>query len=210
MLEPRDTVYIVEDDPSARALFCSIARSMGLDSIAFDSAAGFLSQCDSLRPGCLVLDMVMPGQNGLAVQHELIARGITIPIIFVTAAGQVAAAVEAMRQGAFNFLEKPFPNSELIDNIRRAIALDHSHRSTLSRIAAIRERLTSLTPRERDVLDQVICGRPNKIIAHELRLSQRSVEMHRSRVMEKMGATSVAQLVRMLVNLENRPNARPN
>ncbi len=109
-----------------------------------------------------------------------------------------------------NFSQKPFPHSDLIANIRRAIELDHSHRSTLSRVDAIRERLTSLTPRERDVLDQVICGRPNKIIAHELRLSQRSVEMHRSRVMEKMGATSVAQLVRMLVNLENRPNARPN
>jgi FixJ family two-component response regulator len=210
MPEPRDTVYIVEDDAAARALFCAIAQSIGLDTVACSSAAEFLPHCDSLRPGCLVLDLAMPGQSGLALQLELTMRGITIPIIFVTGRGQVASAVKAMRQGAFNFLQKPFSNSELIDNIRRAVDLDHQHRTTLSRVDAIRERLVSLTPRERDVLDQVVSGRPNKIIAHELRLSQRSVEMHRSRVMEKMGASSVAQLVRMLVNVENRLGTPPN
>jgi two-component system response regulator FixJ len=210
MLELRDTVYIVEDDAAARALFSAIVQSMGLDSVACSSAAEFLPHCDSLRPGCLVLDLAMPGQSGLALQQELTLRGITIPVIFVTGRGQVATAVKAMRQGAFNFLQKPFSNSELIDNIRRAVDLDHQHRSMLSRVGAIRERLTSLTRRERDVLDQVISGHPNKIIAHELRLSQRSVEMHRSRVMEKMGARSVAQLVRMLVNVENRADERPS
>jgi FixJ family two-component response regulator len=144
MSEPRDTVYIVEDDPSARALFRAIAQSIGLDSVAFDSAVEFLRQCDALFPGCLVLDLVMPEQGGLALQHELILRGITIPIIFVTGRGHVAAAVEAMRQGAFNFLEKPFTNSELIDNIRRAVDLDHSHRAMLSRVDATAG--TSFTP----------------------------------------------------------------
>jgi len=195
-------VYIVEDDDAARALFVSIARSMGLGCEAFASAAEFLLRCDALRPGCLVLDLVMPDMGGLALQHELILRGIAIPIIFVTGKGEVTTAVEAMRQGAFNFLEKPFPNEELVENIRRAIELDHSHRRLIDRVDAIREKLGSLTPREHDVLSQVVSGRPNKIIAHALNLSQRSIEMHRSKVMEKMGASSVAQLVRMLISVE--------
>jgi two-component system, LuxR family, response regulator FixJ len=201
--QARDVVYIIEDDDAARALFFQVARSMGLGCEAFASATEFLARCDALRPGCLVLDLVMPDVGGLALQQELILRGITIPVIFVTGNGQIATAVEAMRQGAFNFLEKPFSNSELIENIRRAIDLDHSHRRMLGRLDAIREKLDSLTPREHDVLNQVVSGRPNKIIAHDLNLSQRSIEMHRSRVMEKMGASSVAQLVRMLISVES-------
>jgi two-component system, LuxR family, response regulator FixJ len=204
-----EVVYIVEDDDAARALFISVVRSMGLGCEAFASAAEFLLCCDALRPGCLVLDLVMPDVGGLTLQRELILRGIAIPIIFVTGQGQVAAAVEAMRQGAFNFLEKPFPNEELAENIRRAIDLDHTHRRLLDRVDAIRERLGSLTPREHDVLSQVISGRPNKIIAHDLNLSQRSIEMHRSKVMEKMGASSVAQLVRMLISVESERREEP-
>jgi len=207
--QARDVVYIVEDDDAARSLFSSIVRSMSLNYEAFASAAEFLVRCDELRPGCLVLDLVMPDIGGLALQHELILRGISIPIIFVTGKGQVATAVEAMRQGAFNFLEKPFPNSELVENIRRAIELDHSHRQMLLRADAIRERLGSLTTREHDVLNQVISGRPNKIIAHDLNLTQRSIEMHRSRLMEKMGASSVAQLVRMLMSVESKRREGP-
>jgi two-component system, LuxR family, response regulator FixJ len=204
-----DVVYIVEDDDAARSLFSTVARSMGLGCEAFASAAEFLKRCDALRPGCLVLDLVMPDVGGLALQRELILRGIAIPIIFVTGRGLVATAVEAMRQGAFNFLEKPFPNSELAENIERAIELDHSHRRLLDRVDAIREKLGSLTPREHDVLSRVVSGRPNKIIAHDLNLSQRSIEMHRSRVMEKMGANSVAQLVRMLISVETERREGP-
>jgi FixJ family two-component response regulator len=207
--QARDVVYIVEDDDAARALFFQVARSMGLGCEAFASATEFLARCGALRPGCLVLDLEMPDVGGLALQQELILRGITLPVIFVTGKGQIATAVEAMRQGAFNFLEKPFPNSELIENIRRAIDLDHSHRRRLDRLDAIREKLGSLTPREQDVLNQVVSGRPNKIIAHDLNLSQRSIEMHRSRVMEKMGASSVAQLVRMLISVESSPREGP-
>jgi two-component system response regulator FixJ len=207
--QARDVVYIVEDDDAARALFFQVARSMGLGCETFASATEFLARCGALRPGCLVLDLEMPDVGGLALQQELILRGITLPVIFVTGKGQIATAVEAMRQGAFNFLEKPFPNSELIENIRRAIDLDHSHRRRLDRLDAIREKLGSLTPREQDVLNQVVSGRPNKIIAHDLNLSQRSIEMHRSRVMEKMGASSVAQLVRMLISVESSPREGP-
>jgi FixJ family two-component response regulator len=202
-------VYIVEDDDAARALSVTVARSMGLGCEAFASAAEFLLCCDALRPGCLVLELVMPDLGGLALQHELILRGITIPIIFVTGQGDVATAVEAMRQGAFNLLERPFPNEELVENIRRAIDLDHSHRRMLDRLEAVRERLGSLTPREHDVLNQVASGRPNKIIAHDLNLSQRSIEMHRSKAMEKMGVSSVAQLVRMLISVESERREEP-
>ncbi len=207
--QSQDVVYVVEDDSAARALVSAIAQSIGLHCETFASADDFLRQCDTLQPGCLVLDLVMPGLSGLELQHELMLRGVTIPIIFITGHGQVASAVEAMRQGAVNFLEKPFPNSELIENIRHAIDLDHSYRRRLGQVDAIREKLGSLTPREHEVLDQVVSGRPNKIIAHDLKVSMRSVEMHRSRVMEKMGATSVAQLVRMLISVERRRDLPP-
>jgi two-component system, LuxR family, response regulator FixJ len=209
IVESRDVVYVVEDDSAARALVSAIAQSVGLRCEVFAAAVDFLLRCDTLEPGCLVLDLVMPGLSGLELQQELMLRGITIPIIFITGHGQVASAVEAMRQGAVNFLEKPFPNSELIENIRRAIDLDHRNRSRLDQVDAIREKLGSLTPREHDVLNHVISGRPNKIIAHDLKVSQRSVEMHRSRVMEKMGASSVAQLVRMLISVESRRQDAP-
>ena len=205
----RDTVYIVEDDDVARALFAAVARSMNMACEVFASAADFLQRCDSLGPGCLVLDLVMPDINGIALQRELNLRAITIPIIFVTARGRIATAVEAMKQGAFNFLEKPFPNSDLIENIRRAIALDHSRRRLLHQAETIREKLQSLTPREQEVLTQIMSGQPNRIIAHNLRLSQRSIETHRSRVMEKMGANSVAQLVRMLMTIEHGQHDSP-
>ena len=209
--QSQDVVYVVEDDGAARALVSAIAQSIGLRCEAFASAYDFLRHCDALQPGCLVLDLVMPGLSGLGLQHELKIRGIDIPIIFITGHGEVASAVEAMRRGAVNLLEKPFPNSALIENIRHAIDLDHRNRRRIDQVDAIREKLGSLTPREHDVLNQVVSGQPNKIIAHNLKVSQRSVEMHRSRVMEKMGASSVAQLVRMLITVETRqPEVPPD
>jgi two-component system, LuxR family, response regulator FixJ len=207
--QPQDTVYIVEDDDDARALYSAVVRSMGLGCEAFPLATDFLERCDALGPGCLLLDLVLPDVSGLALQHELTLRGITIPIIFVTNKGQVASAVEAMRQGAFNFLEKSFSNAELMENIRQAIALDHSHRRMLDRIGAIRGKLESLTRREHDVLTEVVSGQSNKTIAHKLSLSQRSIEMHRSRLMEKMGADSVAELVKMLLSVERGQSGAP-
>ena len=207
--QPRDVVYIVEDDDVARALYCGVVRSMGLDFEAFARAVPFLECCDALRPGCLVLDLVLPDLSGLAVQRELTLRGITIPIIFVTGKGQITSAVAAMRQGAFNFLEKSIANAELVENIRQAIALDHCHRRMTDQVVAIREKLESLTKRESDVLNEVISGQSNKIIANKLHLSQRSIELHRSRIMEKMGATSVAQLVRMLLSVKGQDESSP-
>ena len=202
-------MYIVEDDDDARALYCAVARSMGLRCEVFASATEFLVRCDALRPGCLVLDLVLPDVSGLALQRELTLRGVTIPIIFVSNKGRIGTAVEAMRQGAFNFLEKSFSNSELVENIRQAVALDHSLRRIVDQVDAIREKLGSLTQREHDVLTEVVSGRTNKIIAHKLNLSQRSIEMHRSRLMEKMGADSVAHLVRMLLSVERGQQGAP-
>jgi len=207
--QSREVVYIVEDDDAARALYCGVARSMGLDFEAFARAVPFLECCEALRPGCLVLDLVLPDLSGLAVQRELTLRGITIPVIFVTGKGQITSAVAAMRQGAFNFLEKSSSNAELVENIRQAIALDHSHRRLTDQVDAIRGKLDLLTPRESDVLHEVISGQSNKIIAHKLHLSQRSIELHRSRIMEKMGAGSVAQLVRMLLSVKGQDESLP-
>jgi FixJ family two-component response regulator len=140
--------------------------------------------------------------SGLELQQQLNLRGAVIPVIFITGHGDIPMAVEAMQQGAFDFLQKPFRDQDLIDRIQRALQTDHTTRAGLDERSRIRERLDSLTPREREVLGLVTSGKPNKVMAADLGLSQRTVEIHRARVMEKMGASSVAQLVRMVLNLE--------
>jgi FixJ family two-component response regulator len=187
---------------------------MGVGCCAFGSAHEFLATYDPLQPGCLVLDIFMPGMTGLELQEELNRRGAIIPVIFTTGHGDVPSAVEAMRRGAFNYLLKPFRNAELTESVHRALDHDRRNREMLTQLDLIRERIVSLTPREREVLELVASGRPNKIMAEQMGLSQRTVELHRSRVMEKMGASSVAHLVRMLMNLELSGNdaraARPS
>ena len=206
MTESEPVVYVVEDDDASRSLVRALTQSMGIACRAFGSAQEFLEKYDPLQPGCLVLDIFMPGMSGLELQEELNRRGTVIPVIFTTGHGDVPSAVEAMKRGAFNYLQKPFKNSELIDNVKNALDHDRNNRQALTRLDVIRERMVSLTPREREVLDLVVSGRPNKIMAQQMGLSQRTVELHRSRVMEKMGATSVAHLVRMLMNLERGGN----
>ena len=202
MTELEPVVYVVEDDDASRSLVRALTHSMGVACRAFASAQAFLAQYQPLQPGCLVLDIVMPGMSGLELQEELNRRGAIIPVVFTTGHADVPSAVEAMRRGAFNYLQKPFRNSDLIDNVRRALEQDRQNRQTLTQLDLIRTRIVSLTPREREVLELIANGRPNKIMAQHLGLSQRTVELHRSRVMEKMGARSVAHLVRMLMNLE--------
>jgi FixJ family two-component response regulator len=204
MSEYNPIVHVVEDDAVSRSLVGALAQSMGLRCRLFAGCREFLDNYDAQQPGCLVLDIFMPDMNGLELQNELNRRGAVIPVIFVTANDHVPSAVEAMRHGAFNYLLKPIRNSDLVDSMRRALEHDRQNRQALMQFDAIRERIFSLTPRERDVLELVARGCANKVMAHELRLSQRTVELYRSRVMEKMGATSVAQLVRMLMDLELR------
>jgi two-component system, LuxR family, response regulator FixJ len=194
-------VYIVDDDAAVRNSLRLLVKSVGQSAGVFVSAQEFLASYDPQQPGCLVLDVRMPGMSGLELQQQLNLRGAVIPVIFISGHGDIPMAVEAMQNGAFDFLQKPFRDQDLIDRIQRALEKDRENRAALGERARIRERLDSLTPREREVLDLVTSGKANKVMAADLGLSQRTVEIHRARVMEKMGASSVAQLVRMVLDL---------
>jgi two-component system, LuxR family, response regulator FixJ len=196
------TVFIVDDDASVCGSLKFLLRSAALDSRAFGSAPEFLAVYDPIQPGCLVLDVRMPGMSGLELQQELNLRGAVIPVIFITGHGDIPMAVEAMQHGAHDFLQKPFRDEDLIERVRRALEKDAKARAALEEHNSIRDRLASLTPRERQVLALMARGKPNKIMAHELGLSQRTVEIHRARVMEKSGASSLAELVRMVMDVE--------
>ena len=171
--------------------------SVNLNHEIFASADEFLEKITSQRPGCLVLDIRMPGLGGLELQDELIRRGNTLPIIFITGHGDVPMAVEAMQKGAVDFIQKPFRDQELLDRIRQALATDEERREEQQQHVEVANRLERLTNREREVFDLVVTGKPNKVIAYELGVSQRTVEIHRARVMEKMQARSLADLVKM-------------
>jgi FixJ family two-component response regulator len=202
MKESSPTVFVVDDDQAICNSLRLLLKSVGLATQTMGSATEFLSAYQQGQPGCLVLDVRMPGMSGLELQQELNLRGATIPVIFITGHGDVPMAVEAMQHGAFDFLQKPFRDQELIDRIQRALAKDGKTRAALQESERIRERLESLTPREREVLTLMTQGKPNKVMAHELGVSQRTVEIHRARVMEKSGASSLAQLVRMVMDQE--------
>jgi len=204
MSDPDPIVYIVEDDDITRRLIIALSDSIGLTSRPFADATDFLDNFDIDQRGCLVLDVFMPGMSGLQLQSELNRRGAIIPVIFVTGNTQVPDVVAAMREGAFNYLLKPFANGELLSNLRLALSLDDHNRQLLAQFDQIRARILSLTSREREVLELLARGYPNKVMAHEMRLSERTVELHRARVMEKMGAGSLAQLVRMVMDFEHR------
>jgi FixJ family two-component response regulator len=195
-------VFIVDDDEAVRNSLRLLVKSVGLTAAALVSAQEFLASYDPLQPGCLVLDVRMPGMSGLELQQQLNLRGAVIPVIFITGHGDVPMAVEAMQQGAFDFLQKPFRDQDLIDRIQRALEKDRANRAELGKHNRLRERHQALTPREREVLALVMTGKANKVMAADLGLSQRTVEVHRARVMEKMGASSLAHLVRMVLDLE--------
>jgi FixJ family two-component response regulator len=190
-------VYVIDDDQAVRDSLALLLKSMGQKARLFDSAQAFLDQFDPDMKGCIVLDIRMPGMSGVELQHRLKAMRCSLPVIFVTGHGDVPMAVEAMHQGAFDFIQKPFRDQELLDRINQALAWDQEHRSEDERRRSVEERFGSLTPREREVMDCVVRGLANKVIAMDLDLSQRTVEIHRARVMEKMNARSLADLVRM-------------
>jgi FixJ family two-component response regulator len=200
MNEHLPTVFIVDDDEAVRNSLRLLLKSVGVAAVALPTAQEFLSRYDPQQPGCLILDVRMPGMSGLELQEQLNVRGAMIPIIFITGHGDIPMVVEAMQQGAFDFLQKPFRDQDLIDRIQRALAKDQANRSELHEKSGVRERLQMLTPREREVLNRVTTGKPNKIIAADLGVSQRTVEIHRARVMEKMHASSLAELVRMVMD----------
>jgi two-component system, LuxR family, response regulator FixJ len=204
MQEPAPTIYVVDDDEGVRNSLRFLLKSVGLATRTLASAREFLETYRPGQPGCVVLDVRMPGMSGLELQQQLNLRGAIIPVIFITGHGDIPMAVEAMQHGAFDFLQKPFRDQDLIDRIQRALERDGRNRATLAQHERIRERFDSLTPREREVLTLMTRGKPNKVMAADLGVSQRTVEIHRARVMEKTGAASLAQLVRMAMDLESR------
>jgi len=189
------TAYVVDDDESIRTLWRWLMESNGVAVRTFATATEFIESYRSGDAGCLVLDLKLPGMSGLELQEYLNSKGIEIPIVFVTGHGDVPAAVSALKGGAVDFIEKPFSHREVLSIIENALQRDAENREKRARRSRIAGRLAMLTEREREVLQRVIEGKPNKIIAADLDISMKTVEFHRAKVMEKMGVTSVAELV---------------
>lgn len=193
----RPVVYILDDDPSVRNSLERLVRSVGLEAESFPSAAEFLSHGPTDRPACLVVDVRMPGLSGLDLQDTLAATGWTSPIIFITGHGTVPLCMRAMRAGAMNFLQKPFEDQEILDSIHQALDREMAARRQRERRTEVERHLGALTRREREVFGLVVAGLPNKRIASQLGTSEKTVKVHRGRVMEKTGAESLAALVQM-------------
>ena len=196
------TVYIVDDDAVVRDALKLLMESVGLQVATFASAQEYLDQFDADQAGCLIVDVRMPGISGLDLQARLAAERIHPPVIIITGHGDVPMAVRAVQAGAVDFLEKPFNNQAMLDSVHHAIEMDAKRRGESSRLQEIEERYDSLTPREKEVLQLVIEGKRNKNIAFDLDISQSTVEVHRSRVMEKMQARTLSDLMRMTMAMD--------
>ncbi len=193
------TVFVVDDDPAMRQSLRWLLQSVGLAVETYGTAEAFLATVDRARPGCLVLDVRMPGMSGLHLQEELKNRGILLPIIVVTGYAEVPTAVRALKTGAIDFIEKPFSDQHLVESVRHAIALDQESRVTEAERAEVTARLASLSTREREVMERVTEGKANKVIAIDLGIGEKTVEVHRANVMRKLGVSSVAALIRLVL-----------
>jgi two-component system response regulator FixJ len=194
---PKITVYIVDDDDGMRHALELLLTTVGYETAAFSRAREFLKAFQPGARGCLVLDVRMPEMSGLELQAELNAIGCTIPVVFITGHGDIPMAVQAMKEGAFEFIQKPFRDQDILDRINHALHLDEQMQAATHHRADVLQRKESLTPRELQVMQSVVDGSANKVIAFDLALSERTVEIHRAKVMEKMGAQSVAHLVKL-------------
>ena len=193
------TVFVLDDDEAVRDSLGALLESDGFEVATFGSGAEFLDRFDPVRGGCLVLDVRMPGLSGLEIQEKLSEKRIAMPVIIITGHGDVPVAVQAMRAGAVDFIEKPFADDVILESVRLALEQGQQIKQDMASATEIESRLARLTPRERDVLEQLVIGNPNKIIAHELGISPRTVEIHRARVIEKMEARSLSHLVRLAI-----------
>jgi FixJ family two-component response regulator len=212
MTEP--TVYIVDDDPDMRDSLRWLIKTVGLRAETFPSAAAFLRDFATGGPGCLILDVRMPGTSGLDLFEELVARGEGMPVIFITAYADVPMAVRAMKSGAVEFVEKPFNRQTLLDKVQRAIKDDVNRRGRLAASALVLAKIRQLTGKEREVLELIKDGRPNKEIATRLEITPRAVELRRSSLMRKLGVGSLAELLRLTIAQEvahqQAPDLRPD
>ncbi|MCW8930111.1 MAG: response regulator transcription factor [Gammaproteobacteria bacterium] len=191
-------VFIVDDDEAVRQSTAWLIESIGLKVTTFTCADEFLENYNN-EQGCIVMDVRMPGMSGLEAQEEMKNRGMSLPLIFITGHGDVPMAVRALKRGAFDFIEKPFNDQLLLDAVQRGLKNNSEAMESLIQNESIDKRIASLTPREHEVMMRVTEGKPNKVIAHELNVSIKTVEVHRARMMEKMEASSVAQLVKTTI-----------
>lgn len=197
------TAFIVDDDADVRESIALLMSSVGIKTETFDSGWAFLSCFDPERPGCLVLDVRMPDMSGLELQDRLAEKPLHPPVVIITGHGDVPMAVRAVKRGAVDFLEKPFNDTVLLEAVQRAFALDAEQRSRQQHQADLQERLSRLTRREREILDLIVAGKRNKVIAADLEISQSTVEAHRAKVMDKLGARSLSDLLRMMLPLSS-------
>lgn len=205
MTEGRATVVVIDDDPAIREALGSLLRSVGFDVKLLTSVSDFLKTGRPEGPTCLVLDVRLPGQSGLEFQRELSRGSIQLPIIFITGHGDIPMSVQAMKGGAIEFLTKPFRDQDLLDAVHLGLARDREWLETEAALANLRARFESLTPREREVMALVVTGRLNKQIAADLGVSEITVKVHRSQVMQKMHARSLPELARMADKLNLEP-----
>lgn len=205
MNERGPVVYVVDDDDLSRNFFVAVLARAGFVTETVDCAESFLQTYDPEQPGCLLLDVHMPRMNGLELQRHLNRTGSVIPVIFVTAHADVPIAVQAMAEGAFDFLQHPVPPNKLCERVGDAVRFDAENRSRIRQRDQVAQRFKTLSEREREVLPLVLAGHASKVIAGELGLSHRTVELCRARIMEKTGSRSLAQLVRMALDTEYLP-----
>jgi len=196
-MSQNQTIFVVDDEPDVRAALGMLIKSVGLKPEIYETPQDYLDAYDPERPGCLVLDMRMPGMSGLDLQAKLASMGLHPPIIMISGHGEIPNAVQAVQSGAIDFLQKPVSDQLLLDRIQQALRLDTENRKNFIECRELEMRYTLLTPREREVLEGVIAGKLNKTIADELNVSTRTVEIHRAHVMEKMQAASLSALVHM-------------
>jgi FixJ family two-component response regulator len=192
-----ERVFLVDDDPAVLKALARLLRSSGLEAVTFGSPQEFLERVAGTETGCVVLDLAMPGLDGLALQEAMASRGMELPTLFLTGHGDIPQSVRAMKKGAVDFLTKPVDDAVFLRTVREALARGRAGRADREESTRVRERLAALTPREREVLAGVVAGRLNKQIAGDLGIAEKTVKVHRGRVMEKMEAGSVAELVRL-------------
>jgi FixJ family two-component response regulator len=201
MTETKPTVFVVDDDGAVRRALELLMKSVGHPCELYPSGEEFLRAYDPDRPGCLVLDVHMSGMSGIDLQERLVKMRAILPIIFVSGQGNIEMAVRTIHAGAVDFLPKPFKDQDLLDRIRECVEVDRKNRELFVEREELLARVRSLTAREKEVMDLLVDGAPNKVIAQDLGISERTVEIHRARVMRKTGADSLARLVRMVAKL---------